>query len=412
MFMKNQYTPNITISQFRKLFNLKVLEFDKDIPIIRSTACALDGSEMALLCRFTGKDIALSIEVGCCRKCGYVGYIDKPTEEWISTFYAEVWDDAKKKKIDKEVQRRKQKHSVPNPEFERVIKVLHRWQGYFPKEKFLCDLGCGYGGQLKVLRECGFNKIIGCEASPLRAEVARRAFGLNVLDGTFGDPSVQTTLRELAPLGLIYANNVLEHVYNPAEVIRLCAGLQEEGDKLVIAVSNQIGEPTWCVLFCFLHLNSFTPYALQALLSRYGYAVIDNLNTPNEICVLAEKKKEIGPMFPERGSDFYVAARRKVINYFFPHHARPVGKLFWCGRESDDSGYLPYFGNNIFTQLTENIRENMLKRTYGVRREYQGIPDLPMKGNMLSFIIPASNFSEDKTPLEIHFEGPIKLLYR
>ena len=99
MFMKNQYTPNITISQFRKLFNLKVLEFDKDIPIIRSTACALDGSEMALLCRFTGKDIALSIEVGCCRKCGYVGYIDKPTEEWISTFYAEVWDDAKKKKL-------------------------------------------------------------------------------------------------------------------------------------------------------------------------------------------------------------------------------------------------------------------------------------------------------------------------
>ena len=137
-----------------------------------------------------------------------------------------------------------------------MIKVLHRWQGYFPKEKFLCDLGCGYGGQLKVLRECGFNKIIGCEASPLRAEVARRAFGLNVLDGTFGDPSVQTTLRELAPLGLIYANNVLEHVYNPAEVIRLCAGLQEEGDKLVIAVPNQIGEPTWCVLLYFLHLNA------------------------------------------------------------------------------------------------------------------------------------------------------------
>lgn len=410
--MKNQSAPNITISQFRKLFNLKVLEFDKRVPIIRNTICVLDGFEMTPLCRLTGTNTVLSIELGCCGKCGYVGYIDKPAEDWISTFYAEIWDGAKEKKIDQEVQKRKQKHSTPNPEFERAVKVLHRWQNYFPKEKFLCDLGCGYGGQLNVLRECGFNNLIGCEASPHRAEVARRAFRLNVLDGTFDNQLVQAKLRELAPMGLIYANNVLEHVYNPAEVIRLCAGLQEDGDKLVIAVPNQIGEPTWCTLFYFLHLNCFTPYALQALLSQYGYAVIDNLNTPNEICVLAEKKKEIKPVFPDEGSDFYEAARRKIINYFFPHHARPVGKLFWCGRESDDSGYLPYFGDNIFTRFTENAREKILKHKYAVRQEYNGIPDLPMKGNMLSFVIPSSNFPKYQTAFEIRFDGPIKLLYR
>lgn len=411
--MENQSLPHIAISQFRKLFNLKVLEFDENIPMAHSAVCAVDEGEMTTLCRLTGSDTYYAIEIGCCKKCGYVGYIDKPTEKWISTLYAEAWDGVKDKKIDREVQKRKEKYSTitSNPEFERATMVLDRWQRYFPKEKFLCDMGCGYGMQLKLLWDRGFNKVIGCEASPHRAEVARRAFGVTVADGTFDHPAVQAELRKSAPLGLIYANNVLEHVHNPAEAIRLCANLQEDGDKLVIAVPNQTGEPTWCVLFYFLHLNSFTSYALETLLSRYGYTIIDSLNTPNEICVLAEKKKA-APVSRDEGIDFYKEARQKINSYFFPSRVRPVGKLFWCGRESDDSGYLPYFGDNLFTQLAENIRERMLKRAYRVRQKYQGIPDLPMKGNLLSFVVPASNMALDKTPFEIRFEGGVKMLYR
>ncbi|MBI2055926.1 MAG: methyltransferase domain-containing protein [Candidatus Sungbacteria bacterium] len=409
---------SFAIKKFRELHNWKILRITKDVSLVEILDCPSKCGDFRTLAVLTGNHGARFLRVGCCGACGYVGYKDKPTKEWITKFYASTWDGSKKDVKGQEryvaelMAEKRKKYMSDSKEFVRVRMVIERFAPYLDKEKPICDIGSGFGLQLDHFKRLGFKQVFGMEASPHRAEVARRAFGLQVQNGVFEGEEVQNSLGAHGPFGLIYSNNVIEHTYAPEEILALSAALQREGDYFIASLPRFRGDPSLSTLLFFPHLNSFTQFAFQKLLLAHGYKMKDELSTSHEICVLAQKTE---PAMLSSGRDFFAEALAKYERFFKFNRFKKTS-VFWCARDTDVSGTLPYFGDNKFTRVGELVWAKMLRRQFaGDPPLVNGIPDLPIAGGMISFVVgPVEKRFTDaqSSPIEIQFEDDIMLTYR
>ncbi|MBI2055919.1 MAG: class I SAM-dependent methyltransferase [Candidatus Sungbacteria bacterium] len=404
------------VEQFRKLNNWKLLEMDASIPLTVSFVCPADGKEIRVLCTFVGNGGAQKMRIGSCESCGYTGYIDRPTKEWIGRFYSESWDKGnpatQEERVRLEVGRRKiQFNEGLDKLTNRTYILQNKLKGLLKKDRPICEIGCGYGFELQHLKDWGFSQLTGLEASPHRAEVARRAFGHEIFTAPFENAELQEKLRAKGPFGLIYSHHVFEHVYDPDEIIRLVSGLQEEGDYFMITLPNFEGEFSLGTLFFLPHLHTFTKYALAKLLAKYGYEVADDsLCTKYEISFAAKKVQNPKVKEPER-KDFFEQAIAKFSNYFrFPKE--PAGrKVFWGSRDIDVGGYLPYRGDFL-----TRIMEVFTSRLFTLRHKkeltvYIGTPPHDWRGIISLVVSPLEN-RKAHSPIEIQFEKNVKLAYK
>lgn len=404
------------VKRFRKLNNWKLLEMDASIPLTVSLGCHADGTSLRTLCAFVGNGGKQKIRIGCCERCGYTGYIDRPTKEWIGKFYSESWDKGnpatQEDRVRLEVERRKKQFAEGTDRFtNRTYLLQNKFKNLFKKDRPVCEIGCGYGFQLEHLKDWGFEKLAGLEASPHRAEVARRAFGHEIFTAPFEDAETQAKLRAKGPFGLIYSHHVFEHVYDPNEIIRLASSLQEEGDYFMITLPNFEGEFSLGTLFFLPHLHTFTKYSLAKLLAKYGYEVADDsLCTKYEISLAAKKVSQPKIKEPER-KDFFAEATAKFSRYFqFPKEPTRR-KLFWASRDIDVGGYVPYLGDAL-----TRIEEIITARIFTLRHKkelisYIGIPPQEWRGIISLVVDPLEKHYAD-SPIEIQFEGNVRLAYK
>lgn len=404
------------IEQFRKLNNWKLLEIDAGIPLAVSSNCPSDDQELRTLCTFVGNDGTQKIRIGYCENCGYMGYIDRPTKKWMGTFYAESWDKGnpatQKDRVRLETERRKIQFSEGFDKFtNRTYLLQNKLKDQLKKDRPVCEIGCGYGFQLQRLKNWGFSQLVGLEASPHRAEVARRAFGHEIFTAPFEDVELQAKLRACGPFGLIYSHHVFEHVYDPKEIIRLCSSLQEDGDYFIITLPNQEGEFSLGTLFFLPHLHTFTKYSLAKLLAKYEYEVVDDsFTTKYEISLVARKTKNPRVRWPER-RDFFEGAAAKFSRYFqFPEEPKSR-KIFWGSRDIDFGGYLPYLGD-FFTKVEEALTSRLF--TLQNKKEltmYLGLPPQEWRGIISVVVLPLEKHFAD-SPIEIQFKNNITLAYK
>lgn len=409
---------SFALKKFRELHNWKILRVGGNVPLVEIEDCPNTCGDFRTIATLVGNQGKKMLRVACCGRCGYVGYKDKPPKEWIDKFYASTWDGSKKDAKDQEryiaelMHEKRKKYLSDSKEFIRVRMVIERFVSRFNKQKPVCDIGAGFGLQLDQFKRLGFERVFGMEASPHRAEVARRAFGLNVLHGAFEGEGVQTALGAYRPFGVMYSNNVIEHTYAPEEVIRLSSALQKEGDYILASLPRFQGDPSLSTILFLPHLNSFTRFSFQKLLLQNGYKTADDLSTSHEICVLAQKTAPV-ELSSER--DFFTEALEKYKR-FFKFDRLNKTQVFWCARDTDVSGTLPYFGDNKFTRVGEILRANLLRKQFaGDPPLVHGIPDLPISGGMISFVVSPvdKRFTDSKdSPIEIQFEGDIMLTYR
>src|SRR5262249_30516941 len=64
------------------------------------------------------------IRIGFC-PCGYLGYMERPTKEWINNFYLKKWDEVEFDKIVKELESRK-KYGVAKKGLARLAEISER----------------------------------------------------------------------------------------------------------------------------------------------------------------------------------------------------------------------------------------------------------------------------------------------
>jgi SAM-dependent methyltransferase len=138
---------------------------------------------------------------------------------------------------------------------------------YHQNEGALLDVGCGRGLFLDIMKRDGW-RVTGVEFNEETASYARIRYGLDVI-----------TIHALTGLpdesyDVITLYHVLEHMPDPAAVLRTCGRLLKKHGLLVIAVPNisslqaALGKSNWFHLDIPYHLHHFTPGGLRRLLDN------------------------------------------------------------------------------------------------------------------------------------------------
>lgn len=295
------------------------------VPMDAQTACPACGTALETCARLVPKGGVKSVRYGLCPQCGYMGYIDRPTQRWIIDFYSQDWDQ-------EFIRTPEQMRQDADGMMEKKGK-LSRWIAAslieklpVGKDRMICEMGTGYGLVLEFFKRKGWTKLIGVENSKHRAELVKQVFGFEVLHGGFEEASVQDGLRAVAPIGLIFSHHVFEHTYHPDDIIAKVAALQREGDHLIFSMPNADGEHIQYALLYLLHLHSFTLESLEALFNRHGYEIVEDAS-PDRTNIIVAARKVAEPQARYRtGKD---------------HRAEFV-KRFRKGFRLDEAGGKPY----------------------------------------------------------------------
>jgi len=325
-----------------KLFSFKVtdlfiprflhtLELTSDIPMVEKMRCVSDKSELKVVCTLIGNAGSKRMRIGCCPTCGYIGYIDRPTGEWIRDYYANVWDDANRKRenIDVEVEKLKARPGKISP---MKITALELEELGINKNRSVLEIGSGLDLVPKGLKNLGYKHIVAVDNSKHRAEITSKAFGITVLPHPFESKEAQEKLKEFAPFSIIYSSHVIEHMDDPYLIIKQCSHLQKEGDYLIFVLPNVEKEIGGFIFLYISHLHGFTHFSFEKLLGQHGYRVIkQSLKHNDEIFVVAQRVKDTVEVRSENQPDYYNDTVQKFIMELDlgKHHRRNHRLLWW-----------------------------------------------------------------------------------
>jgi SAM-dependent methyltransferase len=136
----------------------------------------------------------------------------------------------------------------------------------------LLDFGCGNGAYLRKMHELGWH-VAGIDNSMRMVEHIRDEFGIAAYAGSL--PHLEL---EPESFDVITMWHSLEHVNEPAAVLREARKLLTPGGKIYVATPNIDSLPFqwfgrhWFGLELPRHLTHFTPSSLLLMLQRCGFA--------------------------------------------------------------------------------------------------------------------------------------------
>lgn len=285
----------------------------------RSAICPCDESGLSAVLQFVQNDVVCmpGPQICACLQCGYVGYIDRPSEQWFRDFYASQWDENARNNQE-EVRRKVRNAAATQVQPGVSIALACRPD----KSSRILEFGCGYGVSLAQLQKVGYENVFGVEPCQHRSEIARSEFGIGVHTGELSGIEGQ--------YDVIYSSHVLEHCYDPGSVIANCARLQPEGGRLAINVPDAWHEPTMGQILFLPHLHSFTEISLCNLFARYGYEATSVHREYGGLCVVGVKNGR-GMM-----RQYWEDATQRVYEKFM----RAIGlhcEQLWWNSENDST---------------------------------------------------------------------------
>ncbi len=147
----------------------------------------------------------------------------------------------------------------------------------------LLDIGSAGGYFLDEARKRGFRPV-GVEPVAAVAERAQRELGLDVRIGFVEDVELPQAAFDVATMW-----HSLEHIPDPAGVMRAVHAALRPGGKLLLEVPNGVSilalqkGDAWINLQPHVHVGQWTPAAIGALLERTGFRVTLVTTVPSQI---------------------------------------------------------------------------------------------------------------------------------
>lgn len=144
----------------------------------------------------------------------------------------------------------------------------------------LLDIGCGYCQALLFFKELGMD-VRGVDPAPEAIQYAIKK-GLAVRQGGVED---EAALGEGSPFNIVLLLNVLEHLREPANLLRtlrdkilvsdglLVIDVPNEYNDFQVTADEEYGLKQWWISPPN-HINYFSPKTLAALLTNCGYTII------------------------------------------------------------------------------------------------------------------------------------------
>jgi ubiquinone/menaquinone biosynthesis C-methylase UbiE len=220
-----------------------------------------------------------------CRACGYVFDNPRPAMPELAAFYAQpakydLWlrQEAGRDKLWKRRAEKLSRHRAPGN---------------------LLDVGAGIGQFLHHAKPL-FTQVSGTEISESAITIAREKYGIEIWMGQVEE--MELPAESFANITVFH---VLEHVPDPAKLVRRCNALLRPGGTLVVAVPNDVlgwrstlyklGRKMGLVSFRDfspilgiakagtgeeIHLSHFTPRVLRRLLEEAEFAVVEESLDP------------------------------------------------------------------------------------------------------------------------------------
>jgi len=155
-----------------------------------------------------------------------------------------------------------------------------------PKGSRVLDVGCGTGSVSRIIEDTRGAQIIGIEPNSSRAAVARSR-GLEVHE----EPFTPSILQRLEPFNVVMFADVLEHVVDPSDLLKLSDRALLPGGRVIASVPNVAH---WSVRVDLLrgrfdyqpfgirdatHLRWFTEKTIRLLFESSGLRIISLQHT-------------------------------------------------------------------------------------------------------------------------------------
>jgi len=239
-----------------------------------------------------------------CPKCSTLFCSPRPVDSQISLYYTtyqapELWT---RLLLKADKQRKILQHT---PRVEKIVSII-RSKG-LKKGGTALDLGAGSGAFATCLKNSGFfEDTIALDISDSCVTACKNS-GLTAWKGSIADV-------KSASLDLICMNDLIEHVFNPADLLSECRRALNQGGFLAIATPNGEGFD-----FKILkentknitppeHLNYFNPESMKILLENAGFTPVV-VETPGILDVDMIRK--------ERESGFPLKEKNEYLDYLF-----------------------------------------------------------------------------------------------
>lgn len=244
-----------------------------------------------------------------CQTCGFKHIYPIPNPEVLERFYRDTYYQQVKpvadqyRDADADVWR---KRIMTNRSYQNIYELVSRFIN--TEEKIMMDIGCGYDGLTGFFAAQGWT----CYAVEPSREVKKflSLFGVTVISDSIENMS----LRDLSKASFINIQFVLEHLPDPASVLRNAYDALLPGGILRIAVPNDfsIGQLAYREYFqeglrwvvTPDHINYFNFDTLSNLLQRIGFTELyRTTNFPLEFLLLGginyyadeSAQKKVGP---------------------------------------------------------------------------------------------------------------------
>lgn len=222
--------------------------------LFRHSFAAIEGSHELV----SGYDLVV------CDDCGFCFADHIPSQSALDVYYREM----------SKYQYANHDGQVSSYDWERFRRVADHLGQIIPRRSDrIMEIGCATGALLFLLKQRGYENVVGVDPAPACAEIGSRLYGISIQTNTLGG----MTGKERSADVLILAG-VLEHVHDLSRAVKKCRDILSENGILYVAVPDASlysrGEDAPFQEFSVEHINFFGPGSLINLMARYGLALI------------------------------------------------------------------------------------------------------------------------------------------
>ncbi|MFN8390796.1 MAG: class I SAM-dependent methyltransferase [Bdellovibrionota bacterium] len=184
--------------------------------------------------------------------------------------------------------------------FKRALRKFCNTVNIVPKPSLrVLDVGCAGGAFVKAASDAGFTAI-GVEPSKWMVEHGKKEYGLDLRAGLLEDQGFEPESFDIVTLW-----DVVEHLYNPTEVLNECKKVLKPGGYLIVnypdygSLARRTLGWKW-PFFLSVHLFYFTPRTIRMLIEKLGFSVV-KISPFFQTLELAYVCKRAAPYIPPAG---------------------------------------------------------------------------------------------------------------
>jgi len=256
-----------------------------------------------------------------CQNCGVIFQSFRPEASEIKNFYQsdyQPYNDQYNFFVKKFIEYRTRREI-------RIFKKLN------PNIANVLEIGCSFGRYLKALRDFGGFNVTGIEIDGDCCRRGKAEFNLEIINSDLLAAGFKPESFDL-----IVMNHVLEHLYNPAEVLAEISKVLRSGGILSIKTPNadtlerKFFKNFWFPYEAPRHIFLFSPETLKKILSASGLSVkeISFEKTPNNL-ILSVRNYLIEKNYSTGAINFF-----NINNYLLLALFLPLAAIFGLVKKS------------------------------------------------------------------------------